>query len=313
MDSMEAELVNLARQIRESRDEETIRKLRGQYNDLLRTVTIMADARKSEADARKSEADAQKVAAISECSRMFEEVNRELKVVEESCMSDSSETRRAEMNSVLQRKRILENALDAAVRVLKQDPWDNWEAKTSSTFSQDRERLRVELQGKCKKLRCQVTDRVKNVIASHIVPFSEIRDYTSDHDLMSAKNGLMLVKAVERAFDRRRFCFVATSMKNEFKLQILDPQLLAERIAAGGEYFRDFDQKILNLRLHAPSFTLLAKHASSALRKAERLKWIDAVRLEQLKPLVEFHSPPKHDEASVRTWVQPQPIKIEMV
>lgn len=110
----------------------------------------------------------------------------------------------------------------------------------------------------------------------------------------SPRNGLVLLKSVEEAFDQKRFCFVYNM--NGFAVKVLDPQLSDEDVALKNIHnrkiegvvqylgrnlvYKDLDTKNLDLPAPVdgvqavPFRRLLSEHATQALAAAVRSGWI---------------------------------------
>ncbi len=132
----------------------------------------------------------------------------------------------------------------------------------------------------------------KQLCAAHIWPYCTHghgleRFGLSRLDVNSPRNGLMLFKVIEEAFDAKRCAFVYDGDADAFTFMVLDPALLTGTVHAQHK-FGDFDGAALQLpsprdgRAAVPFRRLLVWHLSQALQTALDRRWRT---VEQLQPL----------------------------
>ena len=208
----------------------------------------------------------------------------------------------------------LVSKVDNLTEGMRVDPWEMIRphhrfSNSSSTSSCNT--FRQALQSEC-GITCQVTGVNDSALlkAAHIWPKSQahLLQGRSQHPVHSFKNGIMLTKAVEEAFDKRQVCFIKNPLKSEIELFVLDNGIL-EEYAAPGMKFSAIHGRSLNVSRHCPSYTLLSLHAESALRKATREKSIPDEKLQFMIDATQFASPPK--PLPIDSWItRSQPLEV---
>ena len=94
-------------------------------------------------------------------------------------------------------------------------------------------------------------------------------------DAASARNGLLMLKDIEDAFDVKDVCFVYNPVAREFRLRVLKPALLDRTIANSSKTFREIDNAKLKHRTgKIPYRRLLSFHARCAFKAAKERGWI---------------------------------------
>lgn len=106
------------------------------------------------------------------------------------------------------------------------------------------------------KLKCMVTSQwlPKNiVIASHIWPHAQHgNDLTKFNltwpDCSSVRNGLLMVKCIEKRFDWKHLCIIYNSFNSSFRMKVLNPALMDEVIEGTNPVltFRSIDNNVLH-------------------------------------------------------------------
>ena len=145
----------------------------------------------------------------------------------------------------------------------------------------------------------------KGVTAAHIWPIVSRgrgleRFGLTPQDVHNARNGLLLLRTVEKAFDAKRAGFFCGAT-SEPVFVVLDPALMNETVIYTLK-FRDLMNNGLKLPEHAqseshyPRRRLLAWHFSRVLREAHRLGWQGS------DALGEYLEPSASDK--VRSWLQ---------
>jgi hypothetical protein len=145
----------------------------------------------------------------------------------------------------------------------------------------------------------------KGITAAHIWPIVSRgrgldRFGLTRQDVHDARNGLLLLRTVEKAFDAKRAGFFCGA-KSEPVFVVLDPTLMNETVKDSLK-FRDLMNKRLKLpdyaqsESHYPRRRLLAWHFSRVLREAHRLGW------QEPKALGEYLEPSASDK--VLSWLQ---------
>ena len=140
---------------------------------------------------------------------------------------------------------------------------------------------------------CQLTKRTTNLVAAHIFPSggnSLCRDFAqlTIEEVQSPRNSLILIDALEKAFDARRFCFVAGSEQDVYRVVKLLPKF--RRGSAKDPYLEALDliPEGLEVKLSGVSKTALSYHCFMAYKLAVDNKWIS----KRDKPRF-FGTPPK--------------------
>ena len=122
----------------------------------------------------------------------------------------------------------------------------------------------------------------KGVTAAHIWPIVSRgrglhRFGLDQHDLHDARNGLLLIRTVEKAFDAKRAGFFCGA-QSEPVFKVLDPALLNETVRDSIRFSHLVDKglklpEFAQLNHHHPRRRLLAWHFSRVLRKAHSHGW----------------------------------------
>lgn len=98
-------------------------------------------------------------------------------------------------------------------------------------------------------------------------------------DLSNPRNGLLLCKPIEEAFDTKRICFVYNPISQQFILKVLDPALHSAYIfintpSRPETYSSIHDKPLQCPQGRMPYRRLLGFHARRCYEKALRSKWI---------------------------------------
>ena len=139
------------------------------------------------------------------------------------------------------------------------------------------------------KLKCMVTNKwfsADLVIASHIWMTKTrgkglSRFGLSVADLNNARNGLLMLKDIEDAFDKKQVCIlyqpfgaVATRV---FLIKILDPSIMGNTITGTLETFAMINMTQLSMPNNKfPYRRLLSFHARCSYKRARDMGWIEA-------------------------------------
>lgn len=135
------------------------------------------------------------------------------------------------------------------------------------------------------KLRCMVTNQwlpADIVIASHIWPHAQhgngLHKFNLNRsDCSSVRNGLLMVKCVEKKFDWKHLCIIYDSFSNSFRVKVLNPSLMDEALEGTKPAltFRNIDNCVLQ---HPPGNIpfrrLLSWHARCSFKFARGHSWI---------------------------------------
>lgn len=139
--------------------------------------------------------------------------------------------------------------------------------------------------GKRGKLRCMVTNQwlpADLVIASHIWPHAQHGDglhkfNLTRSDSLSVRNGLLMVKSVEKSFDCKHLCIIYDSLDKSFRVKVLNPDLM-NAVIEGTEPPRTFGEIDNGVLHHSPGNIpfrrLLSWHARCSFRFAREKAWI---------------------------------------
>jgi len=115
--------------------------------------------------------------------------------------------------------------------------------------------------------------------AAHIWPKHKVDRFCSkfgksEEDIVSARNGLLLSKEIELAFDQRRCTFVYDGLKAKWVLVVVDPSLLD--VPIGRKTFRDLNDGAHFLHFSEekkPFLRILYAHTRATLFKAKDFGW----------------------------------------
>ena len=115
-------------------------------------------------------------------------------------------------------------------------------------------------------------------------------------DATSPRNGLLMLKDIQKQFDVKGLCFIYDAIAMKFKVKILNPCIGDDIISnSDGLTFRRIDGKVLQHPIgKLPYRRILSFHAQCALRNAREKNWIEAREEESFQP---FHD--LSDSASV--------------
>lgn len=143
---------------------------------------------------------------------------------------------------------------------------------TESNNDTMRNTLKIYLKFNYSKTKCMVTGQWGNgeqVVGAHIIPRSvntvevnRVLGYTSD-DINHARNGLLLAKGIEEAFDRMQISFIKTNpLHDKLYMKIWDESVLDNPIWKGSKLtIRNFQNNPLSLGRHNPFKRGLSYHA----------------------------------------------------
>ena len=168
------------------------------------------------------------------------------------------------------------------------DPWDSISHSTTDTM---REIFKKDLEREYGPAKCMVTGvQVENkVVAAHIWPASacdSIRlgtlNLTTD-DIMTWRNGIFLLKELERSFDRKRVGFVYISSTDKFIFRVFDGTLLNTTVSGASVVEGRNRTKLTYKQLEGrnlvvpndkmPYRRLLIWHYAACQAKAKHLGW----------------------------------------
>jgi hypothetical protein len=191
------------------------------------------------------------------------------------------------------------------------DPWED----LPSSSSRSRKNFRISVStyyhgsDNAKAPRCMVSGSQatgdKGVVAAHIWPYSSLglgleRFGLAKEDVHGPRNGLLLLKQIESAFDKKQAAFFYNEARRAFEFVVLDKQSLNEQpihgVVRDGDavvqvHFKDLHGQELQLPPGAfergafPYRRLLAWHFAQALGKAATQCWCPAAELAQYYPL----------------------------
>ena len=137
-------------------------------------------------------------------------------------------------------------------------------------------------------LKCMVMNRFfsrETVIASHIWKYSTngrgLEEFgLPESSVSEARNGLLLCKNIEQAFDTKRLCFLIDRLRPTiFYLKVLDPSLLDAFVVSesNGKTFRRIDGATLQFPENRyPYRRILDFHAKCSYRIAISRRWLQA-------------------------------------
>ena len=136
------------------------------------------------------------------------------------------------------------------------------------------------------KLKCMATDQWLDkslIIACHIWKSSMHGDGLTKfglerQDAISPRNGFLMLKDIERQFDRKHLCIVYDSLNKWFKFKVLDPALFG--VVIGNSNPKLTFANIDNTKLRHPDNNnipfrrLLSWHARCSFKFAKEKEWI---------------------------------------
>jgi HNH endonuclease len=210
-------------------------------------------------------------------------------------------------------------------RVSSVDPWEI--LSTSSTLSQ-KSRLRNTLTALYAHdgIKCIVSGvkddaskmQHERVVTAHLWPRSraaEFQLWKSGRNngeicmgIDDAQNGLFFLNDIEKAYDKKRVCFLCDPFKCELVFTVLDPSLLrdnefgAKPCPSGctRTYFELDSTRITSPVIdmdRRPSFQILSFHASWAVESALRKRWISKEKHCELANSIKILSPVKNRQS----------------
>jgi hypothetical protein len=145
------------------------------------------------------------------------------------------------------------------------------------------------------KLRCMVTNRwhEKNeVVAAHIWAHRTHGDglgkfHLNRNDVSCMRNGFLVLKDIEKQFDKKYLCFVYNAIEQKLVVKVLNPALLGRNIefSKPPTTFADIDGgQLSHPNGKYPFRRLLSFHARCSYKFAKEKGWITAEIEAQFKP-----------------------------
>jgi hypothetical protein len=100
-------------------------------------------------------------------------------------------------------------------------------------------------------------------------------------DLNNPRNGLLMLKDIENAFDRKQLCFLyqpfGETAERIFLVKVLDPDIKQMTITGTTKNFTDIDMTHLQVpKNRIPYRRLLSFHARCSFHHAKEIGWIQA-------------------------------------
>eukprot|EP00128_Syssomonas_multiformis_P001146 Colp12_sorted_trinity150504_noHs@13315 len=108
----------------------------------------------------------------------------------------------------------------------------------------------------------------------------------SETDVDDPRNGLLLVKPIEEAFDNKQLCFIYNAFNQKHECLIVDPLLGAKQVFKTNKRvrFSDIEGKPLCHPPNAiPYRRLLQWHAKCTIERAKRSKWLSNEDVENIE------------------------------
>jgi hypothetical protein len=192
----------------------------------------------------------------------------------------------------------LERVEHLVAAVNPDDPWEAMSQISTQSSSKILRRNLIRLYGGEK---CFLTDVEHNrllpqddqVVAAHIWPGCRRDNFEGDID--GTRNGLLLLRRIETAFDARRVMFLCDPFTKSIVFRVLDPALMLEsndNVVYDKILFKSLDQKVLTPRKgRRPSFKLLSRHANSAVHLASTNGWISNDLAKEMLEQIQLASP----------------------
>ena len=171
-------------------------------------------------------------------------------------------------------------------------PMDPWDSISHRTTESERENFKTVLEKAYGPARCMVTGVQRNVAAAHIWPASARDSKRLDmfklkaDDIMSWRNGIFLLKELERRFDEKRIGFQFDISNDQFIFRVLDGSLRNTSVsrslqnASGSESskpitYEKLDGKPLIIENgNMPYRRLLVWHYAACRAEANHRNWI---------------------------------------
>jgi hypothetical protein len=135
-------------------------------------------------------------------------------------------------------------------------------------------------------VRCMVTNNVverKFIRPAHIVKHSMphlMEHYgLAEADVDNPKNGILMLIAIEEAFDHKDLCFLKDPINNDFHVKILNPKLMGRNLIRNHSVITTTFADIDNAVLHFPSGRLpyrrcMSMHSKLSYSRALKRNWI---------------------------------------
>jgi hypothetical protein len=134
--------------------------------------------------------------------------------------------------------------------------------------------------------RCMISDEVfeyKDLCPAHLVKHCRPELMSlyglTPLDVDNPRNGILVLKEIEIAFDHKDLCFLLNPMSGELNLRVLNQKLMGKCIhPTSRKTFSDIDKSALKFPAdHLPFRRILSMHAKLSLSRALRYQWIDGV------------------------------------
>lgn len=122
------------------------------------------------------------------------------------------------------------------------------------------------------------------VIASHLWPNKQHgvgldKFNLTINDTYNARNGILMLKDIEKAFDTKRLCFIYDPFQKKFIVRVLDPDIINTVISNTDPSitFGNINDKILQHPSGKFPFPrILSHHAKCTFSHAQEKNWITA-------------------------------------
>jgi hypothetical protein len=164
--------------------------------------------------------------------------------------------------------------------------------------------------------RCMISDEefeYKDLCPAHLVKHCKPELMSlyglTPLDVDNPRNGILVLKQIEIAFDHKDLCFLRNPMNGELILRVLHPKLMGQRIhptsATELRTFGDINHSALQFPAdQLPFRRILSMHAKLSLSRALRYKWID--RVEEIDLYFSVSEPDLEEPDFLRglTWKQ---------
>jgi hypothetical protein len=201
-------------------------------------------------------------------------------------------------SELIQKVALLEKRLSSLTIDYNLSEYDIWTEKGRSQHEQQefKERLINYYSRRgffSNKIKCMVTDEwhpMNHVIASHIwkqrTHGAGLQVFLLERsDIISARNGLLLLKSIEERFDIKHLCIIYDPITSEFRVKVLNPNIMDNTIEFSTKTFRDIDgSKLQHPKKKYPFRRLLSFHARCAFKFARQSEWISADDEAQFEP-----------------------------
>jgi len=197
------------------------------------------------------------------------------------------------------------------------DPWEkasNLSSKESAKKNFRRKVIKYYKREFNSSTLCMLTNELcedYNSKAAHIWPASKSTSSSLDRlgmhhaDIASPRNGLLILRTIEQAFDLKRCCFIYDPFKKKLLFHIVDPSLNNENIFSNIP-FKDYEGEPLHHpKNRIPFLRMLSIHAKACFETQMRLGNINKKEFEEFKVFDEISNGKHYEELKeIPNWTE---------